>query len=254
MVVLDIVKKNRCSAAETWQSTRCSAAETWQSTEGAGSNKSLQRPDASCRVSKEKVKEKCGCRNPGRAETPKAGVQAAKEMGKGIVHHNPVSVLKKAERPKESKSALGACEKSGWKMISIAVDSGACDNVIGPNELPEYEDMIRETPASKAGDDFVSASGDVIPNYGELKVMMVTREQTTRGMTFQAAGVAKPLGSVKRMLQTGHRVVFDEGGSYIENKRTGEINWMREEDGNFMLDVYIPPLAVARAAGFHGQP
>ena len=213
-------------------------------------------------------------------ETPKKGVQAAEEvysdemcelmkercraqkkeamkkieMSRGIVHQNSVSVLRKAEKPNESKGALGACERSGWKMISIAVDSGACDNVIGPNELPEYEEMIKETVASRGGDDFVSASGDVIPNYGELKVMMVTREQTTRGMTFQAAGVAKPLGSVKRMLQTGHRVVFEEGGSYIQNLRTGEVNWMREEDGNFMLDVYIPPLAVARAAGFHGQP
>ena len=114
--------------------------------------------------------------------------------------------------------------------------------------------MIKETAASKNGEDFVSASGDVIPNYGELKLMMVTREMTTRGMTFQAAGVAKPLGSVKRMLQNGHRVIFDEGGSYIQNKATGEINWMREEDGNFMLDVYVPPPAVAAAAGFHGQP
>ena len=114
--------------------------------------------------------------------------------------------------------------------------------------------MIVETQASRNGDDFVSASGDIIPNYGQLKVMLVTRERTTRGMTFQAAGVAKPLGSVKRMMQTNHRVVFDDTGSYIENKHTGEVNWMREEDGNFMLDVWVPPPTVAKAAGFHGQP
>ena len=48
-------------------------------------------------------------------------------------------------------------------------------------------------------------------------------EETFRGMTFQAAPVSKPLGSVKRICAAGHRVVFHEDGSYIENKTTGEI-------------------------------
>ena len=100
----------------------------------------------------------------------------------------------------------------------------------------------------------MSASGDPITNYGELKLPVVTRERTMRGMVFQAAGVAKPLGSVKKMLQAGHRVVFDYECSYILNKSTGETNVLREEDGNFMLDVWVPPLEVAEAAGFHRQP
>ena len=39
----------------------------------------------------------------------------------------------------------------------------------------------------------------------------------------------------------GHAVVFDEEGSYILNKGTGEINWLREENGNYMLDAWVPP-------------
>ena len=73
-------------------------------------------------------------------------------------------------------------------------------------------------------------------------------------MKFQAAGVAKPLGSVKKMIMAHHRVVFDETGSYIENKVTGEVNMLREEEGNFMLDVWVPPPEVAAAAGFPRQP
>ena len=160
------------------------------------------------------------------------------------------------QRMKKGAGSIDACteDKSKWKCISIAVDSGACDNVIPPQELPGYEDRIGDTPASRNGDDFVSASGDTIPNYGELKVPVVTRELTARGMTFQAAGVAKPLGSVKRMLQAGHRVVFDPEMSYIQNTSTGEMNFLREEDGNFMLDVWVPPPAVAEAAGFTRHP
>ena len=55
--------------------------------------------------------------------------------------------------------------------------------------------------------------------------------------------MAKPLGSLKKICQAGHVVVFDEEGSYIYNKATQEINWMREDNGNYMLDVWLPPAA-----------
>ena len=54
-------------------------------------------------------------------------------------------------------------------------------------------------------------------------------------MTFQAAPVSKPLGSVKRIWAAGHRVVFDEDGFYIETKITGEVNMLREDNDNYML-------------------
>ena len=60
-------------------------------------------------------------------------------------------------------------------------------------------------------------------------------------MTFQAAPVDRALGSVKRMCRSGRRVVFDDEGSYVKNKATGEINWLREERGNYMLDTWIMP-------------
>ena len=70
---------------------------------------------------------------------------------------------------------------------------------------------------------------------------MTTAEGSLRAMTFQAAPVAKPLGSVDRICKSGRTVVFDADGSYIVNKTTGEVNWLREDNGNFMLDVWIPP-------------
>ena len=52
----------------------------------------------------------------------------------------------------------------------------------------------------------------------------------------------------------GHRVVFDSEMSFILNKATGEMNVLREEDGNFLLDVWVPPPEVAEAAGFARHP
>ena len=60
-----------------------------------------------------------------------------------------------------------------------------------------------------------------------------------RGMTFQAALFSKPLCSVKRICAAGHHVVFDEDGSYIENKTTGEVNMLSEDTGNYMLDMWV---------------
>ena len=89
---------------------------------------------------------------------------------------------------------------------------------------------------------YASATGEEIANEGEVTIPMITAEGTKRKMTMQAAGVAKPLASVKMMCEAGHVVVFDEDGSYMLNKLTGEVNYFREEAGNYMLDVWVPPI------------
>ena len=60
-------------------------------------------------------------------------------------------------------------------------------------------------------------------------------------MTFQAAPVDRALGSVKRMCSSGHMVDFDDDGSYVLNKMTGEVNWMREESGSYIMDLWVMP-------------
>ena len=143
----------------------------------------------------------------------------------------------------------------GWQLLSMAVDSGAAETVI-PHRLVSQH-PVRETRASRAGLCYSSATGQPIPNLGEQKLPLVTMEGTLRGMTFQAAPVSKPLGSVKRICGSGHRVVFDDEGSYVQNKVTGEINWLREENGNYMLDAWIVPpseMPTNDSAGFGRQP
>ena len=137
-----------------------------------------------------------------------------------------------------------------WQKIELAVDSGAAETVI-PHDLV-IDHPIRDTDSSRSGLCYASATGQPIPNLGEQKLPMVTRENTMRGMTFQAAPVSRPLGSVKRICSHNHRVVFDDEGSYIQNKATGETNWMREEDGNYILDLWVMP--GSSEVGFARQP
>ena len=137
---------------------------------------------------------------------------------------------------------------------SVAVDSGACDNVINPKDLAAYEDQVMETEASANQVNFLAANGEEIDNNGEVKVPAVTRERTLRGITFQAAGVSKGLLSVEKMNENGHAVVFDGDMSFVVNKATGEVNHLRRQDGNFMLDLWILPPDVAETWGFGRQP
>ena len=124
---------------------------------------------------------------------------------------------------------LGMTE-DGWQLLSMAVDSGAAETVIPYNLVLQHP--IKDTEASRSGMCYSLATGQPILNLGEQKLPLLTQEGTLRGMTFQAAPVAKPLGSVKRMCASGHRVVFEGGASYIHNLATGEVNWLREENDN----------------------
>jgi len=165
---------------------------------------------------------------------------------------NLVAILTKAKE--NSVGVLGKSsgnEASTWRRIAIAVDSGACDNVISPDDVPEQQ--VMESSASKKGENFYSATGEPIPNLGDIKLPMIMREGTSRGMLMRAAPVSKPLASVKKICQAGHAVVFDDEGSFIINKTTGEMNWMREDDGNYMLDAWVPPPESSNE-GFIRQP
>ena len=74
-------------------------------------------------------------------------------------------------------------------------------------------------------------------------------------MMFQATErVKKPLASVKRIVEAGHAVVFappEFGGSFILNMATLDESALREDDGNYILDAWVPP---PESVGFTGHP
>ena len=110
---------------------------------------------------------------------------------------------------------------------SPAVDLGACAIVANPEDIPNYP--VMETTHSKAVEEFAAASGDPIPNLSGMKIPIVTRDLAGRLMSVTTAPALKPLVSVKQLFATGHTLVFDSASSYIMNKATGELNYLREE-------------------------
>ena len=102
---------------------------------------------------------------------------------------------------------------------------------------------------------YQSATGEPITNIGEQQIALMTREGSLRGMRFQAtSSVKKPLASVKRIVESGHAVIFappEYGGSFILNMSTMDESELREDDGNYELDAWLPPPS---AVGFARLP
>ena len=120
----------------------------------------------------------------------------------------------------------------------MAMDSGATEDVIGEDMLMSVE--TKEGPASRRGVKYEVADGTEIPNLGEKKFTATLEEGSQRNLTVQVCGVNKALMSVKKVVAAGNRVVFDDAGSYVEDKTTGDRMWLREEGGMYYLRMWVP--------------
>lgn len=78
-----------------------------------------------------------------------------------------------------------------------------------------------------------------IPNLGERKFVGFTEEGIDISMTAQVCAVNKTLMSVSKIARGGNRVIFDEDGSYIEDKGNGEQIWMTQEGGMYYLKLWV---------------
>ena len=134
----------------------------------------------------------------------------------------------------------------------ITIDSGAAETVCPETTGRHYE--LKPSIGSEAGLEYQSATGEAIPNLGEKELSLMLSDGSTRLMNFQVAkGVSKPLGSVSRICAAGHRVVFDDEGSFIEHKTTGQTTWLRQENGVYVLDAWLAPPTNDDKSGFTRQ-
>ena len=51
--------------------------------------------------------------------------------------------------------------------------------------------------------------------------------------------MSKPLLSVRRLVESGHSVLFDHDGGRITNRKIGEQIWLHEVDGMYHLRLWV---------------
>ena len=142
---------------------------------------------------------------------------------------------------RHSGKTLNALGQDMWQAFKepLIIDSGAAETVI-PIGWAENYAMI-ESPGSKIGEFYQTADGTPIYNEGQKTLKLMNSLGQARMMTFQCAQVSKALGSVSKICSNNNRVVFDDDGSYIENKDTGERLWLEQKNGVYVLDMMIAP-------------
>ena len=151
----------------------------------------------------------------------------------------------------DSRLLMGVDAHTGrWETIPVTIDSGVVDTV-GP-KIAGRAFPIVPTRESRIGLGYRAANGSPIKNYGERTIEGITDNGKGLRMKVTVADVNKVLASVSKMCECGNRVVFDEDGSYVENKKTGERMVIEEDDGDYVLDVWVK-LGQEHEAPFGGQ-
>jgi hypothetical protein len=160
------------------------------------------------------------------------------------------SVLEDEEEDEQESSdgeifIVTEAASSCYTKVSAIIDSGAVEHVLPPNCLPRVK--MTESPGSRAGKRYLSATGEAIPNLGQKILYGKTREGQPRNITFQIAPVRKPLISVAKMSDAGNDVNLTEK-PHIRNRLTGQVTALRREGKTFILDLWVRHPTSAAAA------
>ena len=145
-----------------------------------------------------------------------------------------------------SVNAVTPTVEEGWQKMAVTVDSEAEVSDMPTSVVPNYEVVAPDKPSW-----FSSATGEKMADRGEQLVPMQLNSGAIKTMPFRNTNVTKPLAAVMSMCKVGHAVLFLDqayGGSCVIDLETGEVEPMREDGGNYVLDVWVPPPSVSGRA------
>ena len=93
---------------------------------------------------------------------------------------------------------------------------------------------------SRAGLSYRSANGDPIRNLGQTTVQFENGNHRKCVMPFQLAEVERPLISVARLVDAGHRVYFGPTGGFIAHIATGRRLPLTRDGNAYTLEMLLP--------------
>ena len=84
-------------------------------------------------------------------------------------------------------------------------------------------------------------SGHPLLNLGEVQFEGVTSEMNQVGLKIQVVEVTKPLLSIRKICESGSRVVFEDSaeGSYIQDMQTGRKTKLHKNGGTYAVDLWV---------------
>ncbi len=187
----------------------------------------------------------------------KVKVKARKERKTGRSEKRDDSGMLAPLYTKQTKQALNKVTgptwmsaEDGWVKISSLIDSGACDRVTPPQALPFIP--VKPSEASINGQEYMSASGDDLPNLGEKLVTTVDRNGVQKERKYQVVeGLTRPLDAVSAICDEDNaRVVFGKGGGFIYYLNEDRVEPFSRKGKLYELEYWVQ---LPKRAGDHGE-
>ena len=125
------------------------------------------------------------------------------------------------------------------EKLEVTVDSGAAVSVLPKDACKDYK--AEATQQSKDGVQYKTAGGELIRDEGRKTPKVLTGTGQLKQMSFSVGAVHKPLSAVSDICRKGNRVVFDDDGSYVQNKTTGDWTPIRRKKGVYVMTVWVMP-------------
>ena len=99
---------------------------------------------------------------------------------------------------------------------------------------PQFK--VKPPTGSRNGVQYVAANGNMMPNRG---VKVTTEERHRCVLMMQVTDIQKPLMSVARICDAGHKVTFTKAGGIIEHEATSQRPKFQRVDNVYRLKVGV---------------
>ena len=140
------------------------------------------------------------------------------------------------------KGNTDLCElqQNTWAPLPkpLVVDSGGGETVMPVDCLTSH--LLTESDGSRANDFYTTADGSKVYNEGQRKLDVCKIHDFSSCQSEKGTGISKSNGKERE------QACFDQESSgkdmsYIQNKRTNEKIWLRQENGVYVLDLMVAP-------------
>ena len=144
-----------------------------------------------------------------------------------------------------------------YEKIEVMIDSGASETVASEDKFGTYP-LERTTATGTTYSSAAAKQSEEIVNLGQRYVQVTDekgRESWAKFQICKGLGANRILGSVSRLVEAGHSVVFQspEMGSYIKNNANGYRTYLRQHNGSYYLDLWAKKASNTNNQTFPGQ-
>ena len=137
--------------------------------------------------------------------------------------------------------------------LDITLDSGCCDHIVDLADAPGYNAVLEPSPGSLRKQGFVVGNGSRVPNQGQVRLCMGSKEENGIGMQsiFQVAEITRPLMSVSRICDQDMVCIFAKDHARVENAEGKTVARFERDGGLYTCTMRLKrPSTTSNGQGF----